>query len=401
MLTRRLGAIISVILLVAGTAAATGEPSQHPECSVASLFADAETTIDACTTIIRRSDLDLKTHVESLKIRGRAARSLGRLDESERDYVAGIAIAPDDPEFRVRLGEVVLLKGDGTRALALADEAVTLDPGYARAFALRGSAMRYQRQFDSALRAFDKAIQLDPTEALHQFDRFRLLRDLRMKREALMAADRILRMPQAAITEPGTVIFTNIATNIQTGVRIDRARLLDGMGRHTEAEAGFDEAVKEDPSGLTFAWRAQFRNSLQNEVPELVQEDLDKALALEPNYWLAHKVIAGVHARAKRYEAAVEEYGIAAKLNPQNGILLWWRAMSLRELGRVEEAMADALAAIDSDVNLLNEKLLVLQQSGYLQEVHPNASTPDALRDAVIEAVRDAVRACMLDERCG
>jgi tetratricopeptide (TPR) repeat protein len=400
MLVPRFGAIISVVSLLAGIAGAGAESPQTPECTAAFLYARPdETTIDVCTAILQRSDLDSKLRVESLKIRGQVHAVLGHYDESVRDYTTAMLFAPTDPELYVWLGEIALLQGDVERAGVLAEKAIALDISYARAFALRGEVSWREGDLDATYAAFDKAIQLEPGDVRYHFNRFRLIRTRWSAREAVKEADLILRMPKEVITEPSTVVFVNVVTDLRTGVRVERAKLLNGMGRFADAEAAFDEAIKDDPSGLTYAWRAEFRMH-RNMAPELVQTDVDKALSLEPKYWLAHHTNGRLHFYARRYDTAAAEFAVAAKLAPTNGEPLWWRSMALRKLDRFDEATADALAAIEVDKDMWSAKTYVMKQYGYLQGVRVETPTVEAFRAGVRELVRNAVAACMLDERC-
>ena len=52
-------------------------------------------------------------------------------------------------------------KGDLTNARSDFDQAVSLNPNYARAYANRGNLAFAQRDFDGAIADFDQAIKLD------------------------------------------------------------------------------------------------------------------------------------------------------------------------------------------------------------------------------------------------
>src|SRR3984893_15804913 len=56
-------------------------------------------------------------------------------------------------------------KGDLTNAHSDFDQAVSLNPSYARAYANRGNIAFAQRDFDGAIADFNQAIKLDPTDA--------------------------------------------------------------------------------------------------------------------------------------------------------------------------------------------------------------------------------------------
>jgi hypothetical protein len=81
-------------------------------------------------------------------------------------------------------------------------------------------------------------------------------------------------------------------------------------------------------------------------------------------------------------------------LNTKDGAIRWQRALILRRLGRTDEATANAIAAVETDVSVLSDKKPILAERGYL----PVRTSINKLSPSMI---RDAVSACMLDERCG
>ena len=93
----------------------------------------------------------------------------------------------------------------------------------------------------------------------------------------------------------------------------------------------------------------------------------------------------------KNTDGALSEYAKAAQLYPQLGWIHWQRALVLRGVGRIDEATAEALTAIEIDPNLFRSKSKELSKRGYLREDLPAPSDT---------GVYDAIQACMLDERC-
>jgi hypothetical protein len=66
--------------------------------------------------------------------------------------------------------------------------------------------------------------------------------------------------------------------------------------------------------------------------------------------------------------------------------------MSLRKLDQLDEAMDEAVAAFRVDKSFLASKAESLRQRGYL------IAAPSPAH--YVQAVEDAARACVLDERC-
>ena len=76
------------------------------------------------------------TEVEVLADLGDAQVKNGRADLAERAYRQALALDPRDGDVHVRLGEVLLARGDLVDAHAEAESALRWHPGSARALAL-------------------------------------------------------------------------------------------------------------------------------------------------------------------------------------------------------------------------------------------------------------------------
>jgi hypothetical protein len=94
----------------------------------------------------------------------------------------------------------------------------------------------------------------------------------------------------------------------------------------------------------------------------------------------------------KNYAAAEPEFARALAIYPINGEMRWWHAMTLRLLGRSDEAAEEAVMAFRVDPGFMFAKVRTLQKFGFLPTL-PADSDP-------MPAINDAARACMLDEHC-
>jgi tetratricopeptide (TPR) repeat protein len=173
---------------------------------------------------------------------------------------------------------------------------------------------------------------------------------------------------------------------------LERARMLAVLGRNDEAKEAYDQAVHDDPGALTYAGRAAFRlEQLQAPLDE-VQADLDKSLAADANIWFSHGLAARIQFYRKNYAAAETEFARSLAIYPINGEMRWWHAMTLRLLGRGDDAAEEAVTAFRVDPGFMFGKVRTLQKLGFL----PTLSSDD---DSM-PAIYDAARACMLDEHC-
>jgi len=97
---------------------------------------------------------------------GDAKKNSGRYDEAIEDYDQAIRVEPNYAKAYNNRGLAYYHKHDYDRAIAEFNQAITLDPNYADAYNNRGLAYYAKRDMDKALADYDQAIKLDSTFAL-------------------------------------------------------------------------------------------------------------------------------------------------------------------------------------------------------------------------------------------
>jgi tetratricopeptide (TPR) repeat protein len=361
-------------------------------CTADAFERDPRATFEACSALLATNPA-APAKAEALKIRGRAAFRLGRVDAAIADYDAALALAPNDAELHVRRGWVHYDKQENDAAIARAAHALKLDPKRADAYDLAGSVMTRAGDYARARAAYDDALRLDPRDPMIRFHRYELFDGTGRLPEALAELDALLKLPVAEITRGPSFSFHGRRVTFRTGAKLYRAITLKAMGRSAETAAIYDQLVAEEPGAVTYASRAAHHRHAETASEEAIQADIDKAIALDPDYWAPRDVRGRLYFYAQRYDAAAQEFARAIALAPEQGGLRWWRSMALRKLDRVEEATNDALSVLDVDpYYVVNRKMRTLIEHGYFVPPQEGADPMPALRDAV--------RACMLDERC-
>jgi tetratricopeptide (TPR) repeat protein len=352
-------------------------------------FTDSPATVEACTARLNEQNLSSDDRAAILVTRGRAFAASGRQKEAALDYDQAIALAKDPTDARLWHGWLALNRNDFQTAIEDAMAALEKRPDSPHPYALIGSIKR-TFDFEGSRAAYQKAISLAPNDAFYHYALATLLERWAHDREALAEINAIAQLPAAELDKP-EVYSMNVPASTRAAIGAERGKLLSLMGRYDEAEKAYDDAIRDAPCALTYAVRANFHFS-RDAPKEIIQADIDKALALDPDLWLTHRVQASLDEREKNTEGALSEYQWAAELNPQRGMLHWQRALVLRDVGRVDEATSEALAGLRTDVDLFNRKSNELSKLGYLRAIAPGSDpTP---------AIRDAVQACMLDDRC-
>jgi tetratricopeptide (TPR) repeat protein len=384
-----IGHTIRILLCLIAVAALSGR-TQAAQCPAKS-FDDSAAMVAACTARLGEPRLSSDDRVHILLTRGRALHAMGRMADAALDYDQAIALASDPTDAHVWRGFLAYSQSDWPIAITHAVAALEKKPDFSPAWALLGSIKRALGDFPGSKEAYDKAIADDPNDGLYHYQLFMLLQQWAHDREALQESEVILRLPAAELDRPRLVNSMDEFVALRAAIGVERGKQLGLMGRFEDAEKAYDDAVAATPSALTYAMRADFH--ISRDAPnDVIQPDIDKALALEPGFWLGHAVQAEADRRLKKLEPALAEYRQAAALNPTKAMLRWRSALMLRELDRLDEATAEALAALQINASFLRRKVIEFQHLGYLHSLPANADP--------MPAIRDAVQACMLDSGC-
>ena len=144
----------------------------------------------------RALDLD-RSDANSYSNRGCVYHVLGRSEEALADYKQAIRLGNDDMSARVRnnRGLLYLQMGQPKRAISDLETSLSLDPGYASAYANLGLAHLSQGRVDMALDCFRNALAANPTHVLahhnlgYLYHTMGMLNEARQSYEAAVAHD--------------------------------------------------------------------------------------------------------------------------------------------------------------------------------------------------------------------
>ncbi len=109
----------------------------------------------------RTIDLEPSTY-EAYRMRARAYVALSKLDPAVADFTRVIQMHPDDPAALVERGFVYLDEKDYAHATADANAAIAINSRLARAYNLRGTAVRALGDPQKAVADFTRAVSLQP-----------------------------------------------------------------------------------------------------------------------------------------------------------------------------------------------------------------------------------------------
>ena len=243
-----------------------------------------------------------------------------------------------------------------TDAKRLIDEAVRQHPGFAVAHDLHGDLLLIQGVPETAIKAYEQAMRLDPTRSL-----------------VLTKIEKAREMTESAARAPGRVEGNAVSSKrMAFEDEIHRAKELYKSGEPREAEEIYRSILKRDPNHVEAARlmagvaveHNQYKDAevflrhagsiapdygriwidLTNVLSE--QDKLDdalecasKVLELAPNKAESNMLIARVFGSMGRHEDAIQSYRRALEISPDRAGAMCSMAHHLKTLGRQNESV--------------------------------------------------------------
>ena len=251
-------------------------------------------------------------------------------------------------------GLALYYKGKYVEAISIFDEAIEIDPQYARAWVYKGSALDELGKHEEAIKAYDKAIEIDPQYELPWNNKGIALEELEQFDDALIAYNEAIKLDP----EDANAWFRNGYVLGKLGelnesikaydktIEIDpeyamawnnkAANLLD-LGINNESLRASEKAIGID-SELAIAWRNK-GNALDGlaRYDEAIRS-YNTASSIDQMYSVSMIDMGNSHYNAGEYVAAIRYYDEAIKQDPKNKYAWYDKADALRMLHRNSEA---------------------------------------------------------------
>jgi len=245
---------------------------------------------------------------------------------------APVATGPKADDFYIQ-GVNRFYQGDFQGAIAAYDRAIQLNPNYAAAYFNRAETLLNSEDSKGALEDLNQALRISPNNV-----------------EALLirgSARQQLGDDQGATDDWNQVVRINprSATDYSTRGRA-RVSLKDYRG----AIEDFNQALKIAPNTpFTYILRSMAYQNLQDYQSAII--DCDQALRINPNFVLAYDKRAGIHFQLRDYESAIADYDRALRINPNLARAYSYRGYARYKLRNYQGAIADYSQALRINPN--------------------------------------------------
>ena len=217
------------------------------------------------------------------------------------------------------------------------NRAIALDPADALAYYNRGAVLRDLKRSDEAIASYDQAIAVRPNYAEAYFNRGKLFQELQEWDAALSSYDRCI------------AIFPGFSQ-----AYLNRGNLLRETRKLDEALASYSQAIEIDPNYAdAYCNRGIVFRELRRSDDALAS--LDRAIELKPDFAEAHFNRGQLLAQATRIEAAIASFDKAIEIKPDYAEALYSRAAAFTHIQQFGAAIAsyDRAFALKPDLRYL------------------------------------------------
>jgi tetratricopeptide (TPR) repeat protein len=259
--------------------------------------------------------------------------SVGRVDEAKADIERALTLDPRySPAVAVR-SVIALAQNDKVAAFRDARTAVELDPASAAARVALSYAQQADFDLQSSLATLQEAVKLAPDNPLAWARLAELWLSLGNLDKALQTARKAVKLqPNLARTQ--TVLGFGYLAQIKT----------------RDAKNAFEQAIQldqADPLPRLGLGLAKIRES----GLESGREEIEIAVSLDPNNSLARSYLGKAYYEEKRDRLAENQFAIAKELDPKDPTPWFYDAIRKQSINRPVEALQNLQKSIDLNDN--------------------------------------------------
>jgi protein O-GlcNAc transferase len=261
-----------------------------------------------------------------------------------------------DPDAIVREARSLVEQGHALEAIEELGAAATRMPESAVIQNELGIVYGVAGRVDEALKAFERAVSLDPDEPSYALSYGELLYRRGRIEEALTELQKASEIPDALILLSAAYeklgrtddLFLTLRRYVELkpedmGARVLLGEKLEGEKRYEDALEVYRQGLGDDaPDDPILLYRIGELQSRNRETYADAEKSARRALEVAPDMLEARLLLARVLARTNRHEEAVRELEAARAKHPDSAEVHYNLAQSYQRLGRTEEAKAAA-----------------------------------------------------------
>jgi len=262
-----------------------------------------------------------------------------------------------DPFARYHRGRLLHIRGDLEAALADFDEACRLDPPAASHFFSRAVVQSRLGRYDLAVASYERALQLEPADATARFERGMAHAGMGDFAAALADWQEAVRRNPSVLAvfayeiEPGSTLepeFPRMPINGLPFVYVTGpGDIWDQQGVIAQSVPTVTHPAEHDPR-RALALLAQGRLRCSRRQFEAALDDFAEAARLDEKLLLARLSRAAVAHALARSDEALADVDAAVALEPGSPVAHYWKGLVLS--GRDEQTLA--LASYDEAIRL-------------------------------------------------
>jgi tetratricopeptide (TPR) repeat protein len=258
---------------------------------------------------------------------------VGRVDEASQDIERALTLNPAYSDAFALRSIVAVTQNDQQTALELAKRAVTADPNSAAALIALSYAQQALFSLEEALGSLKQAVQLNPDNALAWARLAELHLSFAELDQALQAAQKAVTL-DANLSRTQTVLGFAYLTQVNT----------------TESAKAFESAIELDQAdplprlglGLT---------KIRDGDLEEGRRDIEIAVSLDPDNSLMRSYLGKAYFEEKRSTQAATQYEMAKRFDSKDPTPYFYDAIRKQTENRPVEALQDMQKAIELNDN--------------------------------------------------
>ena len=277
---------------------------------------DPESAIDLFGTVLAYDAKDAEAHTNL----GNALAATGKTKQAEEAYRAAMQADTKYADAPFNLGILLNATDRPAEALDAHELALNLSPGHAGARAGTGDALKTLKRYDEAKEAYEAALARNPSLSEARTNLAAVLQEMGDFEGAAREAKR------AFDTDPDLL-----------EAEYNYAIALQEMERTEEALDAYRDVLRHAPEFAPCALNIGYALQQLGRLDEAA-DAFEHAIAIDPRFAKAHINLADLRLQQGNPDAALDVCDAYLSDNPGQTDLLAFRAVSLWDLGREDEA---------------------------------------------------------------